>query len=405
MKLSDKLKSERTTSVELLERLAKAAEGRAFTPDEKQQWDDAKATAARLEAEIKTATEREEVIRGSAPAVLSMRELAPGEVRAFTNKERMFEKPVGEALSFGRLVRAVPTRDWRHAQGELKALGENPPSTGGVLVPTELFGTVIDLARNLSVMVKAGTLSFPMATQTMTVAKLLTDPVAYWRAEHAAITESEPTFGPITYKARALACLVRASVELAEDAPNFNSAVEASIAAALALQMDRAGLNGSGLGEEPLGVLNTAGVQSVSLGADGDELESYKPFVSAQIDYSTGRMKEAPDHPLSKTIRDGVNERESWSDFLETLMGNVLLRGNGLAQVVASANGALTALRCAPWAYVGPYVHASGSLIFQVASPTAAPSRACSIAKLFTSRPDLTTPTLAAHLSPVRREP
>ncbi|TAJ91250.1 MAG: phage portal protein [Reyranella sp.] len=74
--------------------------------------------------------------------------------------------------------------------------------------------------------------------------------------------------------------------------------------------------------------------------------------------------EEAPDHPLSRLIRDGVNDRESWPDFLESLLANALLRGNGLAEVVADDRGRLRELHGVPWAWVSPRLLNSGRLVF-----------------------------------------
>ena len=81
------------------------------------------------------------------------------------------------------------------------------------------------------------------------------------------------------------------------------------------------------------------------------------------------RMVAAPEHPLNSMIRDGVNDRESWSDFLETLMGNVLLRGNGLSQIVANTNGRLTSLASIPWALASPLITPAGELLFSAVLP------------------------------------
>lgn len=74
--------------------------------------------------------------------------------------------------------------------------------------------------------------------------------------------------------------------------------------------------------------------------------------------------EEAPDHPLARLIRDGVNDRESWPDFLESLLANALLRGNGLAEIVTDDRGRLRELHSVPWAWVSPRLLTSGRLVF-----------------------------------------
>lgn len=77
-----------------------------------------------------------------------------------------------------------------------------------------------------------------------------------------------------------------------------------------------------------------------------------------------GGREEAPDHPLSRLIRDGVNDRESWPDFLESALANALLRGNGLAEIVTDDRGRLRELHGIPWAWVSPRIVNSGRLVF-----------------------------------------
>jgi HK97 family phage major capsid protein len=324
MRLSDKLRARRADVLERAETLSvKAAnENRPFDETEQAAFDAAIAEAGSLGKQLDAAVGNEERLRASAGSAIRRTheaDAAAGEVRAYQSNEAMFQRGTvdGEALSLGRLVRAMATRDWSRAPAELRALGENPPSTGGVLVPVELFGQVIDLARNRSVMVRAGTLTFPMATQQMTVAKLLTDPVAAWRAENAVINESEPTFGPVNYRARALAALVRCSVELAEDAPNFNTAIEDAISKAVALELDRAGLLGDGNGETPLGVMMTPGIGTIEMAADGGAPVDYTKLVSAMGLVRTANEEPATVIMSARTATDLDNLKNTLNDAME----------------------------------------------------------------------------------------
>lgn len=76
--------------------------------------------------------------------------------------------------------------------------------------------------------------------------------------------------------------------------------------------------------------------------------------------------EEVDDHPLARMIRDGVNDRESWPDFLELWTSNAALRGNGLAEMVTDNRGAVRELRSAPWNRVSPRILPSGRLAFDV---------------------------------------
>ena len=160
---------------------------------------------------------------------------------------------------------------------EIKALGESVGGQGGWFVSPALSSYTIDLARNKSCVLLAGGWTLPMTTEEMTLVKVLTDPTAYWVAEHAKITESEGTFGPIKLKAMVVGCLVRVSRALLEDAPNSGNVIESQIGAALGLEVDRCALLGNGV-NEPKGLLHCADINTYSMGANGAALTNYDPF-------------------------------------------------------------------------------------------------------------------------------
>jgi len=68
------------------------------------------------------------------------------------------------------------------------------------------------------------------------------------------------TLEAVTFTARTLISIVKASVELVEDADQIDDAIESALASALALELDRAALRGSGTAPEPRGVRNQTGV-------------------------------------------------------------------------------------------------------------------------------------------------
>jgi HK97 family phage major capsid protein len=183
--------------------------------------------------------------------------------------------------SLGKFLRGLVTGDWKGAVPERRALEITDPTLGGYLVPHPLAARIIDLARNRSVCVQAGALTIPMESNTLDVAVIDEGPVAYWRPEGTAITESNMAFSLKTFTAKTLAALVRCSVELFEDAQNLDSVVSTSLAQALALELDRAALFGAGSNSEPLGLYNTTGVHKVDMGTNGGALEGYAPFVAA----------------------------------------------------------------------------------------------------------------------------
>jgi HK97 family phage major capsid protein len=180
--------------------------------------------------------------------------------------------------SLGKILRAKILGDSMGLNlNEFRALGESVGGAGGWFVSPQLSSYVIDLARNKSCVLLAGGWSLPMTTEEMTLIKILTDPTAYWVAEHAKITESEGTFGPIKLKAVVVGCLVRVSRALLEDAPNSGNVIESQIGAALGLEIDRVSLLGNGV-NTPKGLMYCADINTYSMGANGAALTNYDPF-------------------------------------------------------------------------------------------------------------------------------
>ncbi|MBL6082481.1 phage portal protein [Belnapia sp. T18] len=78
-----------------------------------------------------------------------------------------------------------------------------------------------------------------------------------------------------------------------------------------------------------------------------------------------GRV-EAPSHPVARLIRQ-PNPHQTWADWLEWIIGEVLSRGNALSIVETDGAGRPIALTPVPWSHVSPLWSRSGRLVFDVA--------------------------------------
>jgi HK97 family phage major capsid protein len=137
-------------------------------------------------------------------------------------------------------------------------------SAGGYVIPTAVAGEFIDAARVRSTVLAAGARTFPMNARTVTIPGWDTPPSAAWRNEGAAFAEQAPSFRAVTLNAKSLAATLTLSIELLEDAesnlPAVAAIVEDAIAKAMATELDRALLVGSGVAPEPQGLYGSAGV-------------------------------------------------------------------------------------------------------------------------------------------------
>lgn len=186
-----------------------------------------------------------------------------------------------QGLSFGKYIRGIATGDWRDATNEQRALAEGVAASGGFLVPTPLATDLIDRARNVARVFQAGALTVPMESETLKVARVEGDVSGNWKIENDPIASSDMTFGKVELRARTLVALVRASREVIEDAVNLQEALYQSFTESLALKLDFAALYGSGVAPEPLGLKNTPGVGSQSMGANGAAVTNWEPLIDA----------------------------------------------------------------------------------------------------------------------------
>jgi HK97 family phage portal protein len=69
-------------------------------------------------------------------------------------------------------------------------------------------------------------------------------------------------------------------------------------------------------------------------------------------------------HPLTRLIEEGPNRHQSWADWIEWSMAQVLLRGNGLSEIVRDGRGMVTAIEPLPWDGVSVLRLGSGKLAY-----------------------------------------
>jgi HK97 family phage major capsid protein len=169
------------------------------------------------------------------------------------------------------------------AQTELerRVLAEGTIGAGGAIVPTPIAAGVLDLMRSKTVSIQAGARTVPMDSQTLKIARQTTDPVGGWRAENAAIAESDPVFDQVTLTAKTWAVRFNVSRELLEDGQNTDAALRGILASAAAVGLDQAILVGSGTSNQPLGIRGQSGIQAVSMGTNGAQLTNWTQPLNA----------------------------------------------------------------------------------------------------------------------------
>jgi HK97 family phage major capsid protein len=102
------------------------------------------------------------------------------------------------------------------------------------------------------------------------MARIDSDASVGWHAENASITPSEPTFGAATLSAKTIVSVCKLSLELSQDSINVEQAITRSLAGAMAVEIDGAGL-GNTVANGPSGILSFSGRNQLpGIGALGD---------------------------------------------------------------------------------------------------------------------------------------
>jgi len=264
-------------------------EGRDFTMEERERWETwerevlrVDGAIARGEVQEKRESELAKAQRPGANGSGNPREendpadyetstaLRPDQsVRSYMQNNGMIRQPEFEKLSFGQLLRAAVTGP--RSDLERRALAEGTDSAGGYSVPDIVLARFIDKMRAQTVCIRSGAMTVPLNSDRSTICRTATDPAAGWRVENAAVALSDPTYEAVVFAPKSLAVIVKVSRELMQDSLNIEQMLEASFAGAMAVELDRVALVGSGVAPEPLGIYGTTNVGSVaSVGTPAD---------------------------------------------------------------------------------------------------------------------------------------
>jgi len=136
------------------------------------------------------------------------------------------------------------TSDWSLADFVRGSMGMEVRADASVVergtatVPSFISAQIIDAIRAKTRVVQAGALTIAIEGKT-NIARIDADPTVIEHTEGTGdITESLPTFSPVSLDPKVLACLVPLSLEIVQDSPNLDAALNRSIAAAFAAKLD-----------------------------------------------------------------------------------------------------------------------------------------------------------------------
>lgn len=136
---------------------------------------------------------------------------------------------------------------------------------GGYLVQTDNVG-FIDMLRNRSVAFRMGVMRLSGLQGSVTIPRQSAAATAVWLANEAStITESQQTFVQVSLTPKNVGAYTEISRQLLlQSSPGAEGIVSGDLAKVVAVAADLAVLSGSGASGQPTGIINTAGIGSVT---------------------------------------------------------------------------------------------------------------------------------------------
>jgi HK97 family phage major capsid protein len=152
----------------------------------------------------------------------------------------------------------------RNNAKEVKDLAEGAGNTGGYLVPEEFSSEILKVELESSIVRSSGARIIPMNSATLKIPALNMASnaagsmyggiTAYWAAENASLTESQPDFKRVTLEPKKLIGYTESSDEMVDDAIiSMGNLLSDMFGGVLAFEEDAAFFTGDGRGK-PLGI-------------------------------------------------------------------------------------------------------------------------------------------------------
>lgn len=163
----------------------------------------------------------------------------------------------------------VPTDVLRAPINGQRDLNTQVDTAGGYMVANDLLaGSFINSLENAMVCKALGAVMLRDLVGDCAIPKKTGGATAYWLGEGDDITESQPTLGQIVLRPMGIGAYTdltrKMMLQSSIDAENF---VRNELAMRLGIGIDLAALSGTGAAGQPLGILNTTGIGSVTLNA------------------------------------------------------------------------------------------------------------------------------------------
>jgi len=228
----------------------------------------------------------------------------------------------------------MPMRDLRVRPEKIQkratyAVGS--PATGGYTVETNLLEqSFIELLENRAMVMQLGATMLSGLVGNVDIPGQATSETAYWIGEGNNLTQSEGTFKQIPLRMKTVGALsVFTRSMMMQSSIDIEMRIRNNFAKRMALAIDKAALSGTGLNNQPRGILNTSGIGSISLGTNGGN-PSWESIVGLMKEIHIenamlgGTAWLTNPHVLAKLMTTPVQSGGTEGNFLLKEPGNIL---------------------------------------------------------------------------------
>lgn len=164
----------------------------------------------------------------------------------------------------------IPVRDLK-VNRSAPILAAGSPATGGDLIQTTVMTSdFIELLRNQALVMQMGARMMSGLQGNISIPGQNSASQAYWVSENQKGRKTAATFRQVPLAPKTLIAITEYTRQfLLQSTLDVEQFVREDFALVLALAIDLAAIAGTGLNNQPLGILNTAGIGSVALGING----------------------------------------------------------------------------------------------------------------------------------------
>ena len=214
-------------------------------------------------------------------------------LRAFNALANPSDKKAWEAASFEREVSEAAAKKYgKPANGIMvpnevlrRDLTVGTPTAGGNLVATELLaGSFIDLLRNRMALMQAGITMLSGLQGNISIPRQTAAATAYWVGEGSAPTESQQSIDQVNMSPKTVGAFVDYSRRLLlQSSVDVEAMIRRDLASVIALELDRAGIYGTGSANQPLGLTGTSGIGTQTISTFG----TFAEYIGMETDVAT----------------------------------------------------------------------------------------------------------------------